>query len=142
MLNILEHEVKIKLLKGGHLVEVLDDYYYFDWRTQLRWEVLAGFVSDGASIPQLLWSSGVSPLVHKGREAAFVHDVACKEKTRMWQQVHIMYRHCLEDLGVEQPQLGVMATAVYNLGPQWDEHGSDLWAIRRQEWRDSTGEEW
>jgi hypothetical protein len=56
-------------------MQVLEDFWFIDQGGR-RWEVAAGTVINGASIPRTLWSSVGSPYTGNYRRAALVHDAA------------------------------------------------------------------
>lgn len=58
-------------------MELIDDFW-FDDRSGRRWTAPKGLVTDGASIPQALWTLVGSPFTGDYRRAALVHDQACK----------------------------------------------------------------
>ena len=75
---------------------------------------------DGASIPQVLWSTG-GPYEGKYRDASVIHDVYCDEapKTRTWQAVHRMFYDGMLASGVADTRALFMYGAVYRHGPKW-----------------------
>ena len=56
-------------------MQVIEDFWYID-NNGRRWDVPAGTVINGASIPRTLWSSVGSPYTGNYRRAALVHDAA------------------------------------------------------------------
>jgi hypothetical protein len=56
-------------------MQVIEDFWYLD-QDGRRWDVPAGTVINGASIPRTLWSSVGSPYTGNYRRAALVHDAA------------------------------------------------------------------
>ncbi len=54
-------------------MQVIEDFWYLD-QAGRRWDVPAGTVINGASIPRTLWSSVGSPYTGNYRRAALVHD--------------------------------------------------------------------
>ncbi|MBC8129797.1 MAG: DUF1353 domain-containing protein [Rhizobiaceae bacterium] len=82
------------------------------------WEVPAGTVVNGASIPQVFWSFG-PPFVGDYRRASVVHDHFCVVRTRPSQDVHRMFHEgCLLG-GVSSVRAGTMYLAVRTFGPNW-----------------------
>jgi hypothetical protein len=63
----------VMLLPDGVNVMVVETFAYVDPDGH-RWTVPYGTISDGATIPQLLWSDVGSPLTGKYRAAAILHD--------------------------------------------------------------------
>ncbi len=62
-------------LGGDRDMQVIEDFWYLD-QDERRWDVPAGTVVNGASIPRTLWSSVGSPYTGNYRRAALVHDAA------------------------------------------------------------------
>ncbi len=60
---------------GDRDMQVIEDFWYLD-QAGRRWDVPAGTVINGASIPRTLWSSVGSPYTGSYRRAALVHDAA------------------------------------------------------------------
>jgi hypothetical protein len=60
---------------GDRDMQVIEDFWYLD-QAERRWDVAAGTVVNGASIPRTLWSSVGSPYTGSYRRAALVHDAA------------------------------------------------------------------
>lgn len=56
-------------------MQVIEDFWFLD-QSGRRWDVPAGTVINGASIPRTLWSSVGSPYTGNYRRAALVHDAA------------------------------------------------------------------
>lgn len=89
------------------------------------WEVPAGAIVDGASIPRILWIFG-SPFVGDYRRASVIHDHFCKVKTRDWRSTHrVFYYGCISD-GVWELKAKVMFAAVYSAARRWSLATSDL----------------
>lgn len=89
------------------------------------WEAPAGLISDGASIPRLLWSVVGGPFSGKYRTAAIVHDRYCETMDRPWQQVHRAFYTASRAAGVSEAQALLMYYAVYRFGPRWEISRSD-----------------
>ena len=70
--------VRTEWLAGGRLMMVMERITYTDPAGRV-WEVPTGFVTDGASIPQELWSLLGSPFTGDYRVAAVFHDAAYKD---------------------------------------------------------------
>lgn len=56
-------------------MRVIEPFWYLDPDGR-RWDVAAGTIINGASIPRTLWSSVGSPYTGRYRRAALVHDAA------------------------------------------------------------------
>ena len=59
-------------------MQLIEDFWFQD-RAGQRWDVWAGTIVDGASIPRALWTLVGSPYAGEYRRASVVHDVACVE---------------------------------------------------------------
>lgn len=57
-------------------MRLLEGFWYDDPAGR-RWSAPKGSITNGASIPEALWSSVGSPYTGDYRRAAIVHDVAC-----------------------------------------------------------------
>ena len=144
MIDILTVDVEVAFISGQpRNIMVLNDYFYFDRKTGITWDIPKRFVSDGASIPQIVWTFlGVSPFIHPGRMAFLPHDVACVAKGMPYQEVHLMYYHCLMDLGAPYDQAKQFYKAVVDYGPQWNIKGEDMRALSDKLFEESVGEDW
>jgi hypothetical protein len=86
-----------------------------------RWDAPAGSVIDGASIPQVAWSVIGGPFEGKYRNASVIHDVACDQRQRPWDKVHLTFYYAMRACDVEESLAGTMYAAVYYFGPRWEE---------------------
>jgi hypothetical protein len=84
-----------------------------------RWQVPAGAVINGASIPQSVWSLVGSPYTGNYRRASVVHDYYCDTRSEPWEQVHRMFYAAMMAGGVNEAQAKVFYAAVYAGGPRW-----------------------
>jgi hypothetical protein len=57
----------------------LEEDFWFEDRSNRRWNAAKGRTTDGASIPRALWAIVGSPYTGFYRRAAIVHDVACED---------------------------------------------------------------
>ena len=95
------------------------DFAFIDSRG-VCWDAPAGRIINGASIPEILWSSVVgTPYVGDFRRASVVHDVACDDKTRPHEEVHYMFYEAMLCDGVPEDRAVLMYTAVRLFGPKW-----------------------
>lgn len=117
-----EGEVKVQWLRHGgedRLMQLLDEFAFVDDRG-VRWVAPVGSVIDGASIPEMLWSStNGTPYVGDYRRATVLHDVACVERTRPSADVHRMFYDAMITDGVSTGRALKMYTAVRLFGPHW-----------------------
>lgn len=91
-----------------------------------RWDAPVGSIVNGASIPRLFWSVIGGPFEGRFRNASVVHDVACVERTRPWQQVHRMFYEACRCGRANVVQAKTMYYAVCRFGPRWRVAGRSL----------------
>jgi len=118
-------------LDDGRQMRLLEPFAYVS-HSGTRWDVPQGSVVDGASIPKFAWSIIGGPFEGPYREASVIHDVACVEKTRPWQDVHAVFYEAMRESGVGPIKAKVMYAAVYHFGPRW-EHNVHLSNVREDE---------
>lgn len=102
----------------GRSMTLVDPFAYVDPR-DLRWDAPAGAVVNGASIPRAFWSLIGGPFEGRFRDASVVHDVACEERRRAWQEVHRMFYEACRCGGVAAATAKTMYYAVHHFGPRW-----------------------
>lgn len=112
-------------LPDGRNMRLMEDFIYVDPDGR-KWHAPAGSIINGASIPQILWTTAGSPYTGHYRLASVVHDVACVVRRATWQEVHEMFYHAMLASGVEQLEAEIKAEAVRKFGPRWDKNGQDL----------------
>jgi hypothetical protein len=117
-------EAVVALLDDGRRVRVVNHFGYVD-RHGLRWDVPAGAIVDGASIPRPLWSVIGGPFEGKYRAASIVHDWFCDVRSRLWKSVHRMFFEAMLASGVPAPQAKLMYAGVYWGGPRWSQTAVD-----------------
>jgi hypothetical protein len=83
-----------------------------------HWRVPAGTVTDGASIPRVLWITH-PPFTGKYRSAAIIHDYFCQTRTHPWRETHIALYQAMRAAGVDDPTAKTIYGAVYYFGPRW-----------------------
>jgi hypothetical protein len=113
-------EAVVAFLDDGRRVRLVNHFGYVD-RHSLRWDVPAGAIVDGASIPQPLWSVIGGPFEDKYRAASIVHDWFCDVRSRLWKSVHRMFFEAMLTSGVSIPRAKLMYAAVYWGGPRWSQ---------------------
>ena len=102
----------------GREMTLVEPFAYVDPR-RVRWEAPVGAVVNGASIPRAFWSFIGGPFEGRFRNASVVHDVACVERSRAWQDVHRMFHDACRCGGVAAATATTMYYAVYHFGPRW-----------------------
>ena len=84
----------------------------------IRWEAVAGAVSNGASVPWFF--RRIFPAyIGKYRRATVVHDVACGQRDRPSREVHQMFYEAMRCDGVGPIQAWLMWAAVRVFGPRF-----------------------
>lgn len=111
-------EVIARWQADGRSMELLANFSYLDPKG-IQWDAPIGSIVDGASIPQFAWSIIGGPFEGKYREASVIHDVACDEHKRPWQDVHKAFYTAMMASSVNSLKAKVMYGAVYHFGPRW-----------------------
>lgn len=97
----------------------LNESFGFEDSGGLVWTAEKDAVVNGASIPQIFWSTFGSPFIGDYRRASVLHDYYCDVKTRPSAATHFMfYEACLAG-GVEMVKAKTMYTMVKLFGPSW-----------------------
>lgn len=121
--------VKTEWVEADRRMRLLDDFSYVDAKGA-EWKAPKGSLIDGASIPRVLWTAVGSPFTGEYRTASVVHDVACDERTRPWQDVHRMFYEAGRCGGVGDQKAKIMFAAVYHFGPRWSPNGTPMMFAR------------
>jgi len=106
----------------GHpveLIQLLKPFGYTDSRG-VEWDVPEGYISDGASIPEWLWTALGGPYSGRYRDAAVIHDFYCREKTRKWQDVHMVFLEAALNRGTAVSLANTMYSGILFGGPRWE----------------------
>jgi hypothetical protein len=101
----------------GHRGRLLNELIWH--KEGWKFRVPAGFVYDGASIPDFAWSIVGHPFMRGYRRPAALHDWMCREKLWPSHIVHDMFYDCLRAEGVSWWRAKLMHYAVANFGPKW-----------------------
>lgn len=99
-------------------VQLLEPFGYKDSKG-VDWDVPAGVISDGASIPWGLWTIVGGPYDGPYRDAAILHDYYCVKKDRPWEQVHAMFLEAAIRRGVPESTAQTMYAGILYGGPRW-----------------------
>ena len=110
-------ELNVRLISKGK-IELLNDFKYRDSKNDI-WKAPKGYVSDGASIPQVFWSVVGGPLDGDYRDAAVIHDYFCDTKQQTWQATHRVFYDAMRARGVGETKAKTLYYAVYRFGPRW-----------------------
>jgi hypothetical protein len=104
-------------LADGINVKLVSPFGFVDTKGR-AWDVPAGAVTDGASIPRFFWVTH-PPFTGKYRQAAVIHDHYCSIKSRSWEDTHNVFYEAMLAAGEELRTAKVMWAAVYHFGPRW-----------------------
>lgn len=115
--GLFEGEVVARFMRDGRNMKTEQPFSFVDPKGS-RWDVPAGSITDGASIPQVLWLC-CPPFTGKYRAAAVIHDYYCQTKARSWQETHAVFYDAMRAAGVDERQAKLMFSAVYRFGPRW-----------------------
>jgi len=102
----------------GRNMTLVTELRYTDPKGEV-WVAPAGSVTDGASIPQYLWSVMGGPFEGKYRNASVLHDVAYGEHKRPWQDCDRMFYYAMRCSGVGATEAKTMYYALYKFGHHW-----------------------
>jgi hypothetical protein len=116
-------DVRFMSMKTGdgqtyEMVQLLTPFAYRDSKGVL-WEVPAGFMSDGASIPAKLWAVVGGPYSGPYRDASVIHDFYCYTKSRPWTAVHEVFLEAALNRGTPDWQARYMYAGILFQGPRW-----------------------
>jgi hypothetical protein len=110
--------VKTEWLDTDRKMKLLSDFSFTDPNGMI-WLAPKNRDIDGASIPKLVWSLIGSPFSGKYRNASVIHDIACEDKIRTWESVHLAFYYAMRTSRVNIVKAKVMYAAVYHGGPRW-----------------------
>jgi hypothetical protein len=110
-------DLVVKFLSDGRNVELTKPFGYVDPKGR-KWDVPAGTITDGASIPRVLWVA-YPPFTGQYRAAAVIHDYFCQSKSRTWRDTHEAFYNAMRAAGVGDTTAKAFYGAVYNFGPRW-----------------------
>ncbi|ARD45128.1 DUF1353 domain-containing protein [Colwellia sp. PAMC 21821] len=111
-------KVKTEWLDTNRKMKLLSDFSFTDPNGMI-WLAPKNRDIDGASIPKLVWSFIGSPFSGKYRNASVIHDIACEDKIRTWESVHLAFYYAMRASGVNSVKAKVMYAVVYHAGPRW-----------------------
>lgn len=110
--------VKTEWLPDGRNMKLLSELRFVD-PNGVIWIAPKGSVVDGASIPRFAWSLIGGPFEGNYRDASVIHDVACDQKARSWESVHLAFYNAMLTSSVNEIKAKTMYAAVYHFGPRW-----------------------
>jgi Protein of unknown function (DUF1353) len=111
-------ELVFKWGRDGRTMTLLNPFSYTDPK-RVVWEVPSGAITDGASIPRILWTIAGGPFEGKYRDAAVIHDYYCEVQTRPWRDTHLVFYNAMRTAGVDDVTAKTFYAAVYYFGPRW-----------------------
>lgn len=111
-------DVEARWLDDGRRMELLKDFSYTDPHG-IRWDAPAGWIVDGASIPQEFWGIIGGPYSGAYRKASVIHDYACDRRNRPWTDVHWAFHEAMLAAGVDNMKAQAMFAGVWAKGPRW-----------------------
>lgn len=97
---------------------LLNDFKYIGPDSTV-WISPKGSKVNGASIPEFAWSIIGGPFEGAYRKASVIHDVACDEQSKPWQDVHRAFYTAMRAEGTSPIKAKIMYAAVYHFGPRW-----------------------
>jgi uncharacterized protein DUF1353 len=83
------------------------------------WEVPAGYVTNGASVPWYLWPALGGPYDGPYRDAAVLHDFYCEKQTYTWEKTHEMFYNASRRRGVTETRAKTMYLGLQMFGYRW-----------------------
>lgn len=116
-----EGTVKAEWLRGTtyeRRMQLLEDFVFVDGKGK-RWLAPKGTKTDGATIPQALWSWVAAPLDGQWREAAVIHDAYCESQTEPWKDTHRIFYYGMRTSDVNVLLAKLMYGAVVGGGKRW-----------------------
>ena len=116
-------DVRFMSVKSGdghaiEMVQLLKPFAYKDSKG-VMWEVPEGFLSDGASIPDNLWTVVGGPYSGPYRDASVIHDYFCYTKSRAWDAVHKAFLEAALNRGTPEWKARFMYAGILLKGPRW-----------------------
>ena len=99
-------------------MRLLAPFGYIDPRGT-HWDVPAGYITNGASVPWGLWNIVGGPFDGPYREAAVIHDFYCDKKDRPWEDVHKMFYEAALARGTSESVAATMYAGIRFGGPRW-----------------------
>lgn len=85
----------------------------------LVWTAKRNAIVNGASIPQIFWSTFGSPFIGEYRRASVLHDYYCEVRTRRSAATHHMFYEACRAGGVGMIRAKIMYAMVKIFGPSW-----------------------
>ncbi len=99
-------------------MKLLANFGYLD-PYGVYWEVPAGSVTNGASVPWYLWPALGGPYDGPYRDAAVIHDYYCDKQTYTWEKTHEMFYNASRRRGVSETLAKTMYLGLQMFGYRW-----------------------
>ena len=99
-------------------MKLLNDFGYVDPRG-VAWDVPAGYITNGASVPWGLWNIVGGPFDGPYRDAAVLHDYYTEYKLRTWEDTHRMYYEASIARGVSENRASIMYAGLLVGADRW-----------------------
>jgi len=109
-------------------MELQENFTFVD-DNNTEWLAPAGHRINGASIPEIVWSTVGSPFIGDYRRASVIHDVECDLRRNSSKRVHRMFYNAMICDGVPKLKAKYMYKAVRLFGPKWDDSKSSMKSI-------------
>ena len=100
-------------------MKLLDTFGFID-PSGTHWDVPAGYVTNGASIPWGLWNIIGGPYDGPYRDAAVIHDYYSEKKLKGWEATHLMFYQAALARGVSDTIASTMYAGLLLGGPRWN----------------------
>ena len=113
-------QVRILWLNQGRKAKLLETLIFTDPKGE-KWVAPKGHIIDGASIPVVFQPFIGTPYGGNYVMASIIHDVACDNKKRSWEEVHKTFHYAMLSSGVSIGKANLMYEGVYKGGPRWGE---------------------
>jgi hypothetical protein len=110
-------ELITQIMEDGRNLKLVQPFSYIDSDGQ-QWNVPAGTVTDGASVPRAFWIA-YPPFTGLYRKAAVIHDYYCQTRERGWRLTHKVFYDAMRSAGVDDVTARMMYGAVFYMGPRW-----------------------
>lgn len=104
--------------KDGQTMTLTEPFTYVD-PSGVIWHCPAGAMVSGASLPEFARSLLDGPHAARIRKALVIHDVACQDMNRPWEQVHEAFFHALRAAEVGGVVARELYAIAYHCGPRW-----------------------
>jgi len=109
---------QVEFLEADRKVRLINEVNYID-PGGTTWTTPKGYVSDGASIPQVFWSLVGGPFSGAHRDAAIIHDWYCETMERSSEDTHRVFYYANRAAGLSEFKAKRLYLAVLVGGRKW-----------------------